>query len=277
LTESINYKFYTKPELKDIYLLVCWKEDAAKIGQKVGDYLNAKLSSQLFAEIDPELFFNLGGVLVEDNIAMFPGSKFYYCPENNLVILNSNSPRTDCYKFLNLVLDLPGGSGRIREVYTIGSMVTLSAHTAPRSLMATVNSVEMKTLLGDYDLIKDMDYETPQGQKPTMNSYLLWVAKRRNIPGAAIWVPVPFYLVSVGDPRAFRKTADFLNKRFNLGIDLSDIDEEIHRQNAKIATVANQFPVVDEFLHRLESNIRLSDEENNRLIRIIEENMSKVN
>jgi predicted ATP-grasp superfamily ATP-dependent carboligase len=110
-----------------------------------------------------------------------------------------------------------------------------------------------------------------------MNSYLLWVAKRRNIPGAAIWVPVPFYLVSAGDPRAFRKTADFLNQRFSLDIDLSDIDEEIHRQNAKIAMVANQFPEIDGFLHRLESNIRLSDEENNRLIQIIEENMSKAN
>src|SRR4030042_459011 len=161
--------------------------------------------------------------------------------------------------------DLPGDRGRIREVYTVGSMVTLATHTAPRLLLATVNSIEMKNVLGDYDLNQGMDYETPQGHRPTMNSYLLWVAKRRNIPGAAIWVPVPFYLVSAGDPRAFRKTADFLNKRFSLNIDLSDIDEEIHTQNAKIARVANQFPEVDEFLHRLESNIALSEEENNRL------------
>jgi proteasome assembly chaperone (PAC2) family protein len=274
LTQDRPYKFYDKPELQDSRLLVCWYEDITKLGQWIVDYLRRKLHIQLLCEIEPEGFFQLGGVSVEDDVAKFPESKFYYCSEKKLVILLSNSPGTEWYQFLNTVMDIADEGCRVREIYTIGSMVTLAAHTMPSLLLATVNSPEMKAALSHYDLARDMDYETPPGQRPTISSYLLWVARRRNIPGVALWVPVPFYLLSTGDPRAFRKIADFLNQRFSLDIDLSDIDEKIHQQNVKIAEVANKFPEVDSFFRKLETNISLNEEENNRLAQIMEENLS---
>ncbi len=59
-------------------------------------------------------------------------------------------------------------------------------------------------------------------------------------------------------------------QRFDLGIDLSDLDEEIKRQNQLIAEVRNGFPDIDEFIRRLESNLRLSEEENQKLVQEIE-------
>jgi len=135
----------------------------------------------------------------------------------------------------------------------------------------------MKTVLSQYDLAGDMDYETPPGQRPTLSSYLLWIAKRRNIMGAALWMPVPFYLVSTGDPRATKKMVDFINKRFELDIDLSVFDEEIHRQNEKIARLANRFLELDDFLRKLEANVSLTDEENSRLVQLMEEHLDKEN
>ena len=268
-------KLYSKPKFQNCYLLVCWNEDAGRLGPSVFDYLNRKLESQLFCEIEPDGFFQLGGVLVEGNIVQFPESKFYCCPEKNLVIFRSHSPRSEWYKFLNTVLDIATDSFQIRELYTVGGMVTLASHTTPRVLLATANSPDMKTALSQYDLARDMDYETPTGQRPTLSSYLLWVARRRDIPGAALWVPVPFYLASTRDPRAYRKIMDFLNKKFNLGLDPSDFDEEIHRQNEKIARLANQFPELDDFLHKLESNLSLTDEENSRLVQLMEDHLRK--
>lgn len=275
MIESAACKFYSKPKLQSCYLLACWNEDAGGLGPRVADYLNRKLGSQLFCEIEPEGFFQLGGVLVEGNIAQFPESKFYCCPEKNLVIFKSNSPRSEWHKFLNTVLDIATDSCQVKELYTVGGMVTMAAHTTPRLLVSTANSPEMKTLLGEYDLARDLDYETPPGQRPTLSSYLLWVARRRNIMGAAIWVPVPFYLVSAEDPKAYKKTLDFLNRRFSLNIDLSEFDEEIHRQNEKIARLANQFPELDNFFRKLESNLILTDEENDRLVQLMEENLGK--
>ena len=275
MTSNTPYTFYSKPKLHECSLLVCWNEDAGRLGPKVLDYLSQKLEIELFGEIEPEGFFQLGGVLVEDNIAQFPESKFYCCPQHNLVILRSNSPRTEWYRFLNTVLDVAAQVCPIKEIYTIGGMVTMTTHTTPRTLLATANLPEMKAILSQYDLARDLDYETPPGQRPTMSSYLLWVARQRNIIGAALWVPVPFYLLSAEDPKAYRKTADFLNKRFNLNIDLSDIDEQIHRQNVTIAKLANQFPELDNLFHKLESNLTLTDDENNRLVQIMVENLGK--
>jgi proteasome assembly chaperone (PAC2) family protein len=277
LIPEAHCKFYSRPQLQSCCLLVCWDEDAGGLGPSVIDYLNRSLDSQLFCEIEPEGFFQLGGVLVESNIAQFPESKFYCCPKKNLIIFKSNSPRSEWYKFLNIVLDVASDSCQVRELYTVGGMVTLAAHTTPRILMATANSPEMKAILSQYDLARDLDYETPAGQRPTLNSYLLWVAKRRNTMGTALWVPVPFYLVSTRDPKAHKKTLDFLNKRFNLDIDLSGFDEEIHRQNEKIARLANQFPELDDFFRKLENNLTLADEENGRLVQIMEENLGREN
>ena len=277
MSGSRSYKFYSKPKLSNCHLLVCWNEDAGRLGASVTDYINEKLKSQLFCEIEPEGFFRLGGILVEDNIAQFPESRFYCCPEKNLIIFKSNAPRSEWYKFLNMVLDIVGDVCQIKELYTVGGIATLVAHTTPRKLLAMANLPDMKTVLSQYDLAVDINYETPPGQRPTLSSYLLWIAKRRNTMGAALWVPVPFYLVSTGDPRACKKAVEFLNSKFKLDINLSAFDEKIHRQNEKIARLANQFLELDSFLRKLESNIGLTEEENGRLMQLMEEHLGKEN
>jgi len=275
LSKKHPFEIYRKPEFQSSSLVVGWSEDAGKLGTKVIDYLNKKLGGEEFGEIEPTDFFPLGGVSIEDDVAQFPESKFYCCQEKNLVIFKSNSPRSEWYKFLNSVLDVAEHYCHTKELYTIGGMVSLSAHTAPRQLLAITNSPEMKTALSQYDLARDMDYETPPGQRPTLSAYLLWAAKRRNIPGASLWVPIPFYLVSTEDPKAWRKAVQFFDNRFGLGIDFRDLDEEVARQNEKIAELRNRFPELDDYFHRLESNLSLTEEEHGKLIKEIEEFLRK--
>jgi len=162
-----------------------------------------------------------------------------------------------------------------KELYTIGGMVALSAHTVPRELWAIANSPKMKKLLSRYDLARDMDYETPPGQRPTLSSFLLWMAKGRNIPGASLWVPVPFYLVSTEDPKAWREAVQFFDRRFGLGIDFTDLDAEVTRQNEKIAELRNWFPELDDYVRRLESNLSLTEEEHEKLMKEVEEFLKK--
>ena len=275
MSKKHPFEIYRKPEFQSSSLVVAWGEDAGKLGPKVIDYLNKKLGGEEFGEIEPADFFPLGGVSIEDDVAQFPESKFYCCQEKNLVIFKSNSPRSEWYKFLNSVLDVAEHYCHTKELYTIGGMVSLSAHTAPRQLLAITNSPEMKTALSQYDLARDMDYETPPGQRPTLSAYLLWAAKRRNIPGASLWVPIPFYLVSTEDPKAWRKAVQFFDDRFGLGIDFRDLDEEVARQNEKIAELRNRFPELDDYVHRLESNLSLTEEEHGKLIKEIEEFLGK--
>lgn len=271
LSKGRDFKVFSEPELQSSALVVTWSQDAGKVSPKVSDYLSRQLGGEEFAEIDPNGFFPLGGVSVEDDVAQFPESKFYYCKEKELVIFRSDIPVAEWYGFLSLVLDIAVDYCKTKEIYVIGGMVSPGAHTAPRTLLSVANSVEMKGLLAQYGLITDMNYETPDGQRPTLSSFLLWIAERRKIAGASLWVPVPFYLVSTEDPRAWKKVVEFLDMRFGLGVDFTDVDEEVVRQNNKIAQLRNQFPDLDGYINKLESNLGLTVDESEKLVKETEE------
>lgn len=271
MTERYPFKVLRKPKFQSSSLVVGWNEDAGQLGPGVIDYLTHKLGGERFGEIDPEDFFSLGGIRVEGDVAQFPESNFYSCHENNLVIFRSTPPSFEWYKFLSSILDVAEHYCGAKELYAIGGMVTLAAHTTPRTLLATTSSQEVKESLEQYNLVRDMDYQTPPGQRPTLNSFLLWLAGRRNIAGVNLWVPIPSYLVTSEDPKAQKKVLQFFDERLGLNINFSDIDHEIQKQSEKLAQARLRLPEVDDYILRLESNLRLSQEENERLTQEIEE------
>ncbi|GAG14351.1 unnamed protein product, partial [marine sediment metagenome] len=61
------------------------------------------------------------------------------------------------------------------------------------------------------------------------------------------------------------------DERFGLGIDFSDINEDVAKQNEKIAQLRTRSPEVDSYVQRLESNLTLTEEESERLVREVEE------
>jgi proteasome assembly chaperone (PAC2) family protein len=252
-------------------LVIAWNQDAGRVGPKVADYLNKELASRELAEIDPEGFFSLSGVSVEDDIAQFPESKFYWCRGKSLVIFKSDIPRYEWYEFLSLVLDIAEKYCKVKEIYTVGGMVSPGAHTTPRLLLSVANSTEMKRMLRQYDLISDMDYETQDGQRPTFSSFLLWAAKRRNIAGASLWVPVPFYLLAVEDPGACKKVTEFFDRRFELNINFAGMHDEITRRDRKIAQIRSQLPELDGYINKLENNLGLTVDESEKLVKEMEE------
>lgn len=271
MSDKRALRIYGAPELNCPTMVVGWGEDVGGLGSGVTDYLIKKLGCQAFGEIEPEGFFPLSGVSVENDVARFPESVIYFCAEKNLVVFKSNSPRSDWYRFLNSTLDIGEHYYQTKEVYTIGGMVYIGAHTSPRHLVAVANSPEMREALAQSDLAMDINYETPLGQRPTLNAFLLWIARMRDLAGASLWVPVPFYLGSAPDPKAWRKIVGFLDDRLNLELDFRDLDEEVLRHDAKMAQLRSRSADVDTCIHRLESNIALSDAENEKLVSKVQE------
>lgn len=259
-------KFLSRPALQFPTLVVAWSEDAGQLGPKVIDYLRRKLGSHSFGEIEPVDFFAMGGVAVENDLVKFPESWFYVSPERDLVLFESAPPASDWYRFLSLVADVAEYYCHVREIHTIGGMVAIGAHTAPRQLVAAFSSSEVKTTLSTYNLVDAYDYETSPGQKPTLSSYLLWVAKRRNIPAASLWVPIPFYLAGGEDPRAEKRVLQFIDRRLDLGLDLRDLDEDVKRQSEELAEARSSNAHIEEAIAKLESNQNLSEEESLRLV-----------
>jgi len=271
LSQGQSFKLFTRPKFDSSSLVVAWNQDVGRLGPKVVDYLTGQLGGRELGEISPEGFFSLSGITVEGDIAQFPESKFYRCRNNNFVIFRSDIPRFDWYGFINLVLDIAEKYFKVKQIYTVGGMVLPSAHTTPRTLMSVVNSSEMKKILRNYDIVDDMDYETREDQRPTFSSYLLWAAKIRDIPSACLWVPVPFYLMTVEDPQACKKVLEFLVRHLELKISFADIDDEVTEQNQKIELARGRFPDLDGYISKLESNLGLTADEGEKLVKEIDE------
>ena len=251
-------------------MIIGWNNDTSGLGQNVIDYLIDKFQGSSYSEIVPTDFFSMGGISIYNDLVQFPECTFYSFPEKELVVVKSDPPQQEWYGFLNSILDTSQQHFHVKEIYTLGGMVSLSAHTTPRQLLAIHNSTDIKEKLKHYNLSGEINYETPSGHRPTINAFLLWAARKRNIPAVSLWVPIPFYMVNTTDAKAKKKVLDFMNQRFCLGIDSTDIDEEIRQQNQMIADVQNSIPDVDESVKRLECNLQLSEERSQRLIQAID-------
>lgn len=273
MTQKSLYRLYGKPDLNNASLIAGWTEDIANMGYRIIDYLNEYLNGRDFCVIEPEHFFTMEGVSVQEDIAHFPESRFYCCPEKNIVLFISTTPANEWHRFLNLVLDIAINHCDVRTIYTVGAMVGNIAHTLPRSLLSVFTDNETKQEFMQYHLSETMDHESPTGQRPSISSYLLWAAKQRNIPGVNLWVPVPFYLVENVDIQAYRRVLDTLNKILLLGLDLSPMDREIGRQQETITRIFNNHPELHNYIRKLESHLSLTEEESEHLIDIMDKHL----
>jgi proteasome assembly chaperone (PAC2) family protein len=252
--------FSSQPEFRDPSLVVGFAEDAGGVGGGVAQHLIAKLDGESFCDVDPAAFFPLGGVTVQDDVAQFPEDKLYSVSRPDLVVFSGNEPRLERLEFLRAVLDVAEHYCRVVEMYTVSGIMSSIAHTTPRSTLAVFNQPDLQKRLRTYDL----DSMTWEGQ-PALNSFLLWAAQRRDIPGVSLWPTVPFYLASVGDPAARRKVLQFLDTRFELGLDLSDLQAEVAKQNERLAELRSSSSEVDNLIEKLEVSMALTQEEGEKL------------
>jgi hypothetical protein len=102
---------------------------------------------------------------------------------------------------------------------------------------------------------------------PAISSYLLWVARRRGLPGVSLWPEIPFYLAAREDPHAIKLTLSFLDRRFGLGLYLGGFDFQIDYQNEKIARLRKENSDINKYISMLESGQKLDEEEQLKLSR----------
>ncbi len=271
MVEKDPFEVYQTPHLQSPSLIVGWQtQDIGKLGSEVIHFLNERLGGKEIAEIKPLGFFPFGGVRFKDDLAQAPESKFWACEKNNLLIFKSDEPVFEHYQFLNSVLDFARYHCQVKELYTLSGAVSYIAHTHPRRILTVFNQLELKNRLQD-NRLNDMTWEGP----PAISSYLLWVARRRGIPGASLWPEIPFYLATSKDPQAIKLTLSFLDKRFNLGLDFEGFDLEIEYQNEKIAQLRKEDDEINKYINRLESGMSLDEEEQLKLVREVYELLGK--
>jgi predicted ATP-grasp superfamily ATP-dependent carboligase len=228
--------------------------------------MNEQFNSITVGEICPVDFFTLAGVTIENDVAMLPQTRLYYAEQKNLLILQSANPQFQHYKFLTAVLDLAEHYCRVGELFTIDGFIASVAHVAERRILSVFNNQDFQKQFRSYNL-QNMNYEG----FPAVSSYLLWLAKDRNISAVSLWPEIPFYVSSNRDPQAVRAVIAFLDDRFKLGFDFDEIDEQIELQNSKIENLREKNSEIDESLRNLESGLSLSEQEQINLVNAVSE------
>jgi proteasome assembly chaperone (PAC2) family protein len=269
--EKDLFEIHQIPRLQNPSLIVSWQtQDVGKLGSTVIHFLIEKLGGEEIAEIKPLGFFPFGGVRFKDDLVQAPESRFWACEKDDLLIFKSDEPVFEHYQFLNSVLDFAERLCHAKELYTISGAVSHIAHTSPRRILTVFNRPEIKNRLQGYEL-EDMTWEGP----PAISSYLLWVSRRRAISGVSLWPEIPFYLANREDPQAIKLALSFLNRRFELGLDLGDFDLKIKYQNEKIAQLRKEDAEMDKYISMLENGHKLEEEEQLKLAREIYELLRK--
>ncbi len=263
--EDFPFNIYIEPKLQSSVMVIGWIEDSDHLGEEVTDYLIKKLGCTEFGEVKSSEFFPSKAISEEGVTTGFIESKFYYCQKKNIVVFRSSPPRFEWYKFIDALLDM-AELCQAKELYTINGEAASCIHSAPRKLLVTINLPELKNTLSRHNIAIDIVDKKSPDQKPTLNSFLLWLAKRRNIAGANIHVTVPHYLASIDDPQSCKISAEFLNERFNLGIDFEDLDEETNSLNETINNLRVQFPEIDSCIRKLEHELSPTPEEKGKLV-----------
>jgi proteasome assembly chaperone (PAC2) family protein len=259
--EKDLFEIYQIPQLHNPSLIIGWQTpEVGKLGAEVIHFLIEKLGGKEIAEIKPLGFFAFGGARFKNDLVQVPESKFWACEKHNLLIFKSDEPEFEHYRFLNSVLDFAKDDWRVKEMYTVNETISIIAHTQPRRIWTVFNQLELKGRLQGFGL-ENMTWEGP----PAVSSYLLWVAKRRGIPGASLWPEMPFYIAPGKDPQGMKLILSFLNGRFDLGLDLGELDNKIRDQNEKIAQLRRENGEINQYINKLESGGELDEEEQVKL------------
>ena len=261
VAEKAPVEIYQTPNLDHPSLLIGWQtHELGKLASTVIHFLNERMGGREIVELKPFGFYSFGGIRFKRDLVQVPVSQFWACEKKNLLIFKSDEPEFEYYRFLNTALEWAESHFQAKDVYTLNGTFSFIAHTQPRRILTVFNQNELKEGLQAYNL-EELTWEGP----PALSSYLLWIAKRRGIPGMSLWVEIPFYLAEQEDPKAIKVTLSFLNKRFNLDLDLSEFDLRIRSQHERIARLREENTEVNDTIRRLENGGMLNDEEQLKL------------
>jgi cell division protein FtsB len=76
---------------------------------------------------------------------------------------------------------------------------------------------------------------------------------------------MPFYIAPGKDPQGMKIILSFLNRKFDLGLDIEELDHRIRDQNEKIAQLRKENGEIDQSITRLENGETLDEEEQMKL------------
>ncbi len=199
-------------------------------------YLREKLGARELGSIDPQEFFDLSGVLIEDSIVRdieFPECKFYVWENgggNDLIIfIGEAQPLIKGYAFANMVVEV-ARKFRVKRLYTFAAAPTHIYHTKRPKVLAVGTKPKLIQELKGYEVTL-----LSQGTISGLNGLLLAVAKEKNIDGICLLSEIPIYTTQIANPRSSKAVLQVFGQMTGLEIDLGDLDSWARETDEEVA------------------------------------------
>jgi len=217
-------KLYKEPKLRNPFMVAAWP-GMGGVAIIAAQYLTEQWGAKELGSIAPEGFFDLNGVIIEDNLVRdveFPENKFYLSRSRGrrdwIIFIGEAQPLMNGYELANLVLDV-AQKFEVKRLYTFAAAPTHIYHTKRPRVLAVATMPKLIQGLQKYDVAP-----LKQGSISGLNGLLLGAAKQRNIPGICLLGEIPIYTTNIANPRSAKAVLQVLAEMSNLQIDLTDID-----------------------------------------------------
>lgn len=194
------------PTLNNPWLIAAFEgwNDAADAASSVIDHLIDEWDAEVFAELDPEDYFNFQDArpILERtdegaSVLVWPTPTLYVARprtgDRDVLLLRAIEPHFRWNSLCNTVIGLAKLAG-VNEMITMGALLADVPHTRPTPVTGSTNDPQMLERIG----LPQSGYEGPVG----ITSVLSHVAAGHGIATASLWAAVPHYLCDPPCPKA---------------------------------------------------------------------------
>jgi proteasome assembly chaperone (PAC2) family protein len=207
-----------------------------------GSYLLQQIRAVPVAEIESGEFFDVQGVEVRDGVAAaarLPRCLFFEWRDPRrrrdlLLFVGEAQPSANGYALCRRIMDYVVTRG-VKRFFTFAAMATqLHPGDAPRVFVAATDPPTL-------DRVKEADVEVLEGGQITgLNGLLLAAGAERGLQGACLLGELPYFAVSVPNPRAAKAVLERFAALVDLQIDLDELDRQAQAVEADLLKLMEQ-------------------------------------
>ncbi|MFW6125913.1 MAG: PAC2 family protein [Chloroflexota bacterium] len=215
---------YHEPQLNNPVMIAAWP-GMGGVAIVAAKYLAEQLDAEEFGSIEPDEFFDLAGVAVEDAVIRelgVPEGKFYFWQNGEgkdlIIFMAEAQPHMKGYALANAVVDM-AQRFRVTRLFTFAAAPTHIYHTNRPKVLAAATSPRLARELEKYDVAP-----LKEGSITGLNGLLLGVAKSRDVEGVCLLAEIPIYTTQVANPRSSKAVLEVLRQMTGVEMDLSEID-----------------------------------------------------
>jgi proteasome assembly chaperone (PAC2) family protein len=244
-----HLRWTSRPALRRPVVIAAFEgwNDAGDAASTAARWLRDRFASRIFAEIDPEEFFDFTAtrpqVRLEDGVRRidWPLTEISAGAESgrDLVIVLGSEPQLRWRTFCEQVVDVAKAVDAERLI-TLGALLAEVPHTRPTSVMATGDDPSMG--------LTPSQYEGPTGIVGVLHDACTQAA----IPSASLWAAVSAYVPGAPSPKAALALVERVGELLDVPIMATDLEIASASYERQVTEVVADDEEMTDYLERLE-------------------------